>query len=139
MLDQRAAALLQVLRNYGPQRIKRLEKELGCTRRQITYDVKKINDWLIEQGMPPIQNDRSKGLTIPSQWKEHMDERVPVVNTPTYIASPTERKGLILLKVFTNTEYVSVNHLISLLKVSKNTVLTSIKEASKCIWQAKNA
>ncbi|CAM5391014.1 hypothetical protein SAFG77S_07357 [Streptomyces afghaniensis] len=50
MLNQRAAALLNVLKNYSPQRIKRLEKELGCTRRQITYDVKKINDWLIDQG-----------------------------------------------------------------------------------------
>ncbi len=53
MLDQRAVALLHVLKNFGPQRIKRLEKELGCTRRQITYDVKKINDWLIDQGIPP--------------------------------------------------------------------------------------
>ena len=135
MLDQRAVALLHVLKKYGPQRIKRLEKELGCTRRQITYDVKKINDWLIDQGIPPIKNDRSKGLTIPSQWKEQVEERVPVVKTHTYIASPMERKGLILLKVFTNTEYVSVNHLISLLKVSKNTVLTSIKEASKLAEQ----
>ncbi|QJX64140.1 BglG family transcription antiterminator [Niallia circulans] len=135
MLDQRAVALLHVLKKYGPQRIKRLEKELGCTRRQITYDVKKINDWLINQGIPPIKNDRSKGLTIPSRWKEQVEERVPVVKTHTYIASPMERKGLILLKVFTNTEYVSVNHLISLLKVSKNTVLTSIKEASKLAEQ----
>lgn len=135
MLDQRAVALLHVLKKYGPQRIKRLEKELGCTRRQITYDVKKINDWLINQGIPPIKNDRSKGLTIPSRWKEQVEERVPVVKTHTYIASPMERKGLILLKVFTNTEYVSVNHLISLLKVSKNTVLTSIKEASKLAKQ----
>lgn len=135
MLDQRAVALLHVLKNYGPQRIKRLEKELGCTRRQITYDVKKINDWLIDQGIPPIKNDRSKGLTIPSQWKEQIEERVPVVKTHTYIASPMERKGLILLKVFMNTEYVSVDHLLSLLKVSKNTVLTSIKEASKLAEQ----
>ena len=131
MLDQRAAALLNLLKNYGPQRIKRLEKELGCTRRQITYDVKKINDWLIDQGMPPIQNDRSKGLTVPSQWDEKVDEKMPVVKTYTYIASPNERKGLILLKVFTHNEYVSLNHLISLLKVSKNTVLASIKEAAK--------
>lgn len=135
MLDQRAAALLNVLKNYGPQRIKRLEKELGCTRRQITYDVKKINDWLIDQGMPPIQNDRSKGLIFPTQWKEQADGKIPVVKTHTYIASPMERKGLILLKIFTNTEYVSVNHLIDLLKVSKNTVLASIKEASKLAEQ----
>ncbi|HWJ78752.1 MAG TPA: BglG family transcription antiterminator [Niallia sp.] len=130
MLDQRAATLLHFLKNHSPQKMRRLEQELGYTRRQITYDLKKINDWLKQQGLPPIQNDRSKGLFFHSQCKKVV-EKMPEVKSHTYIASPSERRGLILLKIFTQQDYVSLNHLISLLKVSKNTVLSSIKEASK--------
>ena len=130
MLDQRAATLLHFLKNHSPQKMRRLEQELGYTRRQITYDLKKINDWLKQQGLPPIQNDRSKGLFFHSQCKKVV-EKMSEVKSHTYIASPSERRGLILLKIFTQQDYVSLNHLISLLKVSKNTVLSSIKEASK--------
>ncbi|WP_044640394.1 BglG family transcription antiterminator [Risungbinella massiliensis] len=131
MLDQRASTLLHFLITHRTMTIKRLEKELNCSRRQITYDLQKINVWLTDEGLPPIRNERAQGLVVDASIQAFLSEKLPKVDDQTYTASPEERRDLILIKTFMSPEYLSVNHFTSLLKVSRNTTLTTIKQAAE--------
>ncbi|MET3696873.1 transcriptional antiterminator [Bacillus oleivorans] len=129
MLDERATNLLHVILSSRLVTMKELEERLDCTRRQVSYDLQKINDWLIDQELPPIENKRSFGLIIDKRVKEHVSTILPNLKTEEYILSHEVRMAIILLSAFMNDEYLSVNHVTNILKVSRNTVLSYVKQA----------
>lgn len=131
MLYERASNILKIILSNRLITIKQLEEQTNCTRRQINYDLEKINEWLVKQNLNPIKNKRGYGLLIDEKTKERILAILPNLQTKEYVFSNDIRHFLILVYLFINTNYVSVIHLSDLLNVSRNTILNSIKSASQ--------
>jgi transcriptional antiterminator/mannitol/fructose-specific phosphotransferase system IIA component (Ntr-type) len=102
-------------------------EKLGYTKRQITYDIQKVNDWLQEQQFPPIVKTPNHGLMVDETYRSQILDSLPKINIDVYIPSQEERLKLIYLQLFIKQEFISVNHITALLKMSRNTVITYIQ------------
>ncbi|MEX0416941.1 transcription antiterminator [Bacillus sp. C30] len=131
MLDERAAILFKIILFSPVITIRQLEIQTNSSRRQVNYDLQKINDWLTAQELPPITNRRGSGLFVQEKIKQAGFNLLPSVKVREYIPSQDLRTWLILIQVFIKADYLSVNHLTDSLSVSRNTVLADIKDASE--------
>lgn len=129
MQDQRAASLLHFLTTHRAMTMKQLETALKFSRRQIQYDIQKINAWLKDENLPEIFVDRNRGIIVDEAVKEAMIAQLHAFNKRAYIASPEERVDLLLIQTFMSPKDLSVNHYTSLLQVSRNTALTTVTQA----------
>ena len=127
MLDERAAKVLHLILSNRVITLRQLELQLDSSRRKVNYDVQKINDWLLEENLPLIQNKRAHGFTVDKKTKEKISGALFKVTLKEFIPSPMLRNDMMLLKIFMKNDYLSVNHFISTFKVSRNTVLTYIQ------------
>ncbi|MDM8102775.1 BglG family transcription antiterminator [Oceanobacillus oncorhynchi] len=128
MLNQRAAKVLQLILSSQRITIKQLEDKLNCTRRQVNYDIERINDWLESNNLETIVNIRGQGLVASNQIRNKVYELLPKVNFFSYIPSHNDRLKIIFIQLFIKKEYISVNHLTDLIKMSRNTVLNYVHQ-----------
>jgi len=131
MLDERSSALLTAITSNRVATIQQLMYQMNCTRRQIVYDLGKINEWLKANGLPPIKNERSRGLSVNDAVRRFVVSRPLEVKGNSYFLSKEERALLIVLLLFIRCEPISLYHLISILQMSRNTTLADIQEAKR--------
>ncbi|RDW15338.1 BglG family transcription antiterminator [Oceanobacillus chungangensis] len=127
MLNQRAANLLNVILSNRIITINQLITKLNCTRRQVSYDLEKINDWLDSNNLPTIENVREQGIVVNPEVRSKIYELLPEVDMFSYLPSQDDRMRLIFIKIFAKNDYLSVNHFTNLIKMSRNTVLSDIQ------------
>lgn len=127
MLNQRAANLLNVILSNRIITINQLITKLNCTRRQVSYDLEKINDWLDSKKLPPIENIRDQGIVVNPELRAKVLELLPEVDMIRYLPSQDDRIRLIFIKTFIKNDYLSVNHFTNIIKMSRNTILTNIQ------------
>lgn len=127
VLTDRAAVVLQTIMSNRLITLEQLVAKLGYTKRQISYDLQKINEWLKEQQLPPIQKSTNLGLEVVDTYRNQILESLPEINMNTFIPSQEDRLKLIYLQLFIKQEFISVNHITSQIKVSRNTVITDIQ------------
>jgi len=60
-LDERSANLLKLLQQTSNIKMSELESKTGLTRRQLQYDIGKVNDWLHSHGYQPVDFNRNIG------------------------------------------------------------------------------
>ncbi|NYE08987.1 transcriptional antiterminator/mannitol/fructose-specific phosphotransferase system IIA component (Ntr-type) [Bacillus niacini] len=139
VLEQRSLQLLDLLIRNESITIGEIEKRLKLTRRQIDYDLVKINNWLVESKVPQLEKLRQKGIIIPSATKryfiEHLSAKGENHSKTAYVFSEKERKAFIFLLLFNHHDYISLNHFIYSLNISKSTVLKDIKKLDKDLKQ----
>ena len=129
-LDERSNQLLMEVFKNPMMTISDLRKKFNLTYRQIDYSFRKINSWLKESGYPEISRDENGHFLITLDLSRALyDEKANYTNQ--YIFKDSERANLIILMLGSHTEELSLNHLISDLEVSKNTVLRDLKLAQK--------
>jgi len=105
---------------------KELEQRLGISSRQLSYSMDQINEQLQEQNIPLIKKKQgkyycSKEATSLLQSQAGLNE---------FSLSAEDRVQVILLIILSRIDEVSLDHLIDLLQVSKNTVVTDIKKCN---------
>ncbi|MCU9613131.1 BglG family transcription antiterminator [Caldibacillus lycopersici] len=127
ILTERAANVLQTILSNRIITIDQLSSKLGYTKRQISYDLQKINDWLESNRIPPIQNRKELGLTVPEGVRNQVFNIVSKIDLYHYIASPSDRQKIMYLQLFMKRGYLSVNHLTDQINMSRNTVLSYIQ------------
>lgn len=135
MLDQRAATLLQVILSNRNITINQLKYQLNCTRRQVDYDLLKINNWLESRNLPVIELIRNKGLVIDDQLRSKVVKLLPRIKLRSYIPSRDDRLKLIFLHLFIKSDYHSLNHITEIIKMSRNSVLNDIQLLRKELQQ----
>ncbi|WP_235819478.1 HTH domain-containing protein [Caldifermentibacillus hisashii] len=133
MLTDRAAVVLQTIMSNRLITLEQLVAKLGYTKRQISYDLQKINEWLKEQQLPPIQKSTNLGLEVVDTYRNQILESLPEINMNTFIPSQEDRLKLIYLQLFIKQEFISVNHITSQIKVSRNTVITDIQSLKEVL------
>jgi transcriptional antiterminator/mannitol/fructose-specific phosphotransferase system IIA component (Ntr-type) len=126
-LNQRAAKLLQSILYTPKMTIKELEKNLRCSRRQVNYDLQKINDWLQSRDLISIEYIRDKGFIINQSIRKDLEDILSTIDLPDYLPSQKDRADIIFIQLFIKKGYLSVNHFLDSIRMSRNTVLSDIQ------------
>jgi len=128
-LDDRSSDLLQELLSYPYIKNKNLEMKLGLSRKQISYDLKKINAWLSSHNLPSIERTKQGTFIIEPDLVNTIRSELNKTSTKKYMFRESERIAFILLMLLSREEELSLVHFTLAIRVSKNTILKDIKEA----------
>ena len=103
-----------------------LGQKLGISSRQLSYSIDQINEQLQEQNIPPIK--KKQGKYYASKEAVHLLQSQTGLNA--FSLSAEDRTQVILLVILSRIDEVSLDHLIDLLQVSKNTVVADVKKCN---------
>lgn len=129
-LDGRSKTLLQEVSVLSGQNLRDISKKYGLSGGQIDYSFKKINDWLKNNGIPPIIKDSNNKFISGPQHKK-LFLKAETERNSYFIFSSEERAVLLCYMLLTKLESLSLTHLTLELGMSKNTVLADLKQAKK--------
>lgn len=126
-IDERSNLIVDfIIRNIRVTN-EEIQNEFSLSRRQVDYSIGKINDWLLEKNLNQLNKENGKYFLDENISGTNLLE-IKKMNLKSYIPSREERIKYLQLILVTRDEELSLNHLIDLLDVSKNTVLSDIKE-----------
>lgn len=127
-VDDRSSKILDELVSNPSLTSKDIEKKFKLTRRQLGYSFDKINNWLLKKNLPEIERTRQGRFIIDQTIITNLSiepEGLPVDND---VLSVEQRVQVIFMMLLSN-DYLSLFHFTSELDVSKNTVLSDLKQA----------
>lgn len=107
---------------------KELENKFHLSRKQLSYGLGKINQFLSQHNYPEITRLTNGKMSVPSQLEDVLDQDWFEDEKQELWFSKEERVDIIRLMVLIAKEDLSLQHFISELKVSRNTVLTDLKK-----------
>lgn len=129
-LDKRSKEVLKKLVQNPAISSKDLSLEFELSIGQLNYTIDKINDYLESKGLSIISRTRQGKFLIK---EEVIFEYSQVFNVSEfaieeYVLSMEERIYVTLLIILSREEYLSLDHLVEELDVSRNTILRDVKE-----------
>lgn len=130
-MNDRASQILNLLIKNPDYKVSNLESAMGLTRRQVNYTLRQINESLRENNLPEITKTFNGAIQIPQEVLRNYSDRSG--DKATIFYSENERIDIICLYLAVSHEDISLNHLINVLKVSKNTIVSDIKTTNVAI------
>lgn len=108
-----------------------IEDSYQLSRRQLGYSINKINEYLLTNNLPVIERTRQGHFVIDQSIFEKYSKvnGNPEINEDHAIYTEAQRIITILSMILFSEEELSLVHFNSYLKVSKNTILSDIKQA----------
>lgn len=131
-LDDRSNKILEALLSNPSMNSKDVEKKYDITRRQLGYSMNKINDWLMEGNLPVIERTRQGYFMIDQSVFTNLNIEQNMIQPDKDILAEEERVYRIVMMILSNTS-LSLFHFTSELAVSKNTVLSDLKQVQDLI------
>lgn len=108
-----------------------------ATQRQILYRLEKINDVLMLHSQEIITIGGSKEFIIPDNTRNFLiDYLYDQSDNENYYFNREERKQYIYLMLFINKEYISMQHLMQYLQISKSTIIQDMRELSDILFKS---
>lgn len=131
-INARCRQILHILLNrHDYMSMEQLAGELKISRRSAYYDVCKINVWLEQAGVPPLEVERGHGLLLPFENRVRIEELIlEHTAEEIYVYSPDERVKLIILYIVYSQEPVYVEQLIDCCEVGRNTIFNDMKDVT---------
>lgn len=131
-INARCRQILRILLNrHTHMTMEQLAGELKISRRSAYYDISKINVWLEQSGVPPLETERGHGLFLSPEYRPQVEA---LLSEPgdgeVYIYSPDERVKLIVLYIVYSPAPVFIEQLMDCCEVSRNTVFTDLKDVT---------
>ncbi|MFP7473079.1 BglG family transcription antiterminator [Niallia taxi] len=130
MIDKRPALLLEYLLKVKNATMNQVVAQTQLSKRQIVYDMDKINYWLKERELPGISYKGIHFITVPEEVKNYYKKQQAERKEQYVFLTEEERLIFIYLYLFIRQEPISSVHLTQLLQVSKNTVISDVKKAN---------
>ena len=128
LLDQTSCDLLKYLIQLEePETIMTISRAPNQSRRKIYYHLEKINDALADVG-EVISSRPRVGIVLTAHQKELCQALLEGVDFYSYVMSMTERMQLTVLYICIAKERVTIEKLMELTEVSRNTVLNDLNE-----------
>ncbi|MDR6121212.1 PTS system ascorbate-specific IIA component [Bacillus sp. SLBN-46] len=131
MIEKRPAQLLNYLIKVKETTINQVIDHTRLTKRQIFYDLDKINHWLKGNGLPPIPFKGIHQIVMPDSVMQYVRKQQMTSQERGFVLNEEERLIFIYLYLFIRKEPISSIHLTQLLQVSKNTVISDVKKANE--------
>lgn len=128
-MNKRIREILKMIIKNPEMKLSALTSELDLTRRQINYAINQFNEDLEMKNIPTIQRSHSGDITVPIEVIQMMSQldQETVDEQATLALTEGERGTLIVMTLITNIEYVSLDHLLDIVEVSKTTIMDDIK------------
>ena len=136
-LEERTNQIFVELVNNPQITSKALCEKFDLTRGQLNYALKKINDSLLEEKLSEIKRTKNGHFLIANEILSNYkggDEQLGET-VESYVFSGKERAAIIELMLLSKEDYLSLNHFIDELKVSRNTVLRDLKAVDQELQQ----
>lgn len=109
-------------------KIQELSTHFNTSRRSIYYDISKLNDWLTNNKLSPLVNDRSKGVMVqPSEISRIQNLLAQEIIDEQKVLSPEERIKAIICSIIVRDRAYYVEDFIDLCQVSRNTIIADLK------------
>lgn len=131
MIGKRPLLLLEYLLKVKSVNMNQIMDATQLTKRQISYDLDKVNHWLKEKELPIISFKGIHFIAVPDAVLEYFGDNEINHHERNFVFSEEERLAVIYLYVFMRNDTISSFHLTQLLQVSKNTVISDLKKANK--------
>jgi ascorbate PTS system EIIA or EIIAB component len=131
MIDKRPALLLKHLLKVKNTTMNQVMDQTQLTKRQISYDLDKVNYWLKEKALPAIPYRGHPYIVMPEVVVDYFRKHQIEEKERDFILTEEERLIFIYLYLFIRQEPISSVHLTQLLQVSKNTVISDVKKANE--------
>ncbi|WP_442951678.1 BglG family transcription antiterminator [Paenibacillus sp. GYB003] len=107
--------------------VQQLMERLKVSRRTVYYDMDKVNGWLADNGLEPVEYVRGAGFRLPEASRTGLPEQAQRIRPYEYALSPKERKAWMAIVLFTRPDAVFAHDLADFLQVSRMTVLQDMK------------
>ncbi|MDO4679782.1 MAG: PTS sugar transporter subunit IIA [Aerococcus sp.] len=133
-MNERALQIAKFLLQHPGITIGVLKRELHLTRRQINYSIEQLNERLEELEQPRIRRYSDGTFRLPKEFTL-LIAQAQEVKDDDFIMDTIDRQTVLIFYLFIAPEYISLQHLIELLSVTKNTVLNDIKQADAYLNQ----
>lgn len=104
-----------------------ISKELQQSRRKIYYHLEKINDAL-PASVEPIESLPRVGIRLSEEQKQACGDLLDSIDSYTYVMNMAERIQLMMVYICITPERVTIERLMELTEVSRNTVLNDLNE-----------
>lgn len=127
-MDKRVVAVLDAIVNDPGITGTKLEEQFCLTRKQLSYTLKKVNDYLESNHFDRINRLKTGKLHIPRHVIEHFRQNQTSETEHRYLYSEEERGQMIIFLLLTRNERLSLLHLSSSLGVSQNTIINDLKK-----------
>ncbi len=133
-MDKELLLILNLLLERTIITIEELQYITGLSIRQITYRISKINDLLKAQKVPLISLSSHKDLALKPETKDAILEIIQQYDSEkNCYFNKDERLAFMYLMLFINLDYLSLNHFIYSMKVSKSSVLADLKDLGQVL------
>ncbi len=127
-LDKSSCALLRYLiRLKKPETIMAISRALQQSRRKIYYHLDKINSSLPKE-VESIESQPRVGILLSPEQKAACQVLLDSLDSYSYIMNMNERIQLMMIYICIATERVTIEKLMELTEVSRNTVLNDLSE-----------
>lgn len=127
--------LKEIVENSDNITGKELESKFHLTRKQLSYGIGKINEYLESCGYAEITRASNGKINVPQEVVNEVDLAELERENQEICFSKEERIDILHLMLLTSKEELSLQHFISELKVSKNTVLADLKKLDNALPQ----
>lgn len=135
-MDKELILILKLLLERTLITTKELEDISGLSTRQINYRIGKINDLLKSQKVPPISLSSNKNLILKPETRDAIVEIIQQHDAENkYYLSKEERLAFMYLMLFINMDYLSLNHFINSMKISRSSVLMDFKDLEQILTE----
>ena len=136
-LDKRCQEILKILMYAkGYVKAQDLADELHISKRSIYYDLTKINEWLTDNDLPLLIQERGKGVLAPSDAialiQKKMDAQ-DLGNLPVF--TPEDRQYIEICTIICKNRKLYIEDFIDLCQVSRNTIINDLKAVIRFLKQ----
>ena len=127
-IDERSNQIFIELLNHPQLTSSMLTKQFDISRGQLNYALQKINEVLEFEKLTKIQRRKNGQFIIPQDVQLYYKNKINQDIEKDYLFSNKARYKIIELMLLSREDYLSLNHFIADLKLSKNTILRDMKE-----------
>ena len=133
ILNERSALLLKELASKeGFTKISDLAAMFNVSNRTIRYDIDNIDEFLNDKKLPHLIRKPKVGICFPGTCEDRKNaiklSGALNDNDSYYILSKNERVNLILSEVLKHKDYITIDSIAELLKVSRGTIISDLNE-----------
>lgn len=121
-LDDRSTQILsQLLHSEDYVRAETMTEKLQISKRTLYYDLQKINGWLHDHRLSPVEHIRSLGLRLPVESKQKIPALVQQLDSWQYLYSDKERQAVLAIYLILRTNPVYLKDLMARIGLSRGT------------------
>lgn len=136
-MDKELLIILELLLKRTLVTAKELNDKTGLSKRQIAYRINKINDLLKPKKATSISFGANQEIVLNSETRDALLEILYQYDSgKKYYLSKEERLAYMYLMLFMNMDYLSLNHFIDSMKVSRSSVLLDFKELVQILGES---